>query len=752
MKVLYVEDDLRDADVTLRTLRKLAPAFDVEIAPTIEVASSRLSKVATNPIDVVLTDMHLRDGDGLALLRQIRENGIPVAVVVITGMGDEETAVTALKERADDYVVKRKDYLDRLPTILESALTHFRAETARRTHSLNIVYVDDNQNDVDSTRRHFAIHADHLRIQDVATANEALYLLREPVNRAYHMLLMSFELPELKALEVLHQLRSPLSQPIPVVVVCTPENEMLASQCLARGATSVVVKRPGYLHQLPWEIEEAYSRSELERRESALQESEERLRLAQQAARVGTWEWHLTTGTSVWSDMLWEVLGFERNGEPPSLEQFMEFVHPDDREQTLSHIDEVIRNGEDYDDEFRIITQAGNIRWISAKGRLFRSDDGTPERIIGVTMDINERRLTENSLKNALLEVEQLKDKLHRENIYLQEEIRVASNIGEIIGESTALRQVLQLAEQVAPLETTVLILGETGTGKELLAHAIHRLSPRHNRTLVKVNCAALPSPLIESELFGHAKGAFTGADVARTGRFEIANGGTIFLDEVGELPLDLQVKLLRVLQEGEFERVGDSRTISVDVRVIAATNRDLAEEVRQNRFRSDLYYRLNIFPITLPPLRERQKDIPILVRHFVEELSRKLGKKIDSVPQETMAHLRNYPWPGNIRELRNVLERAVIVTNGPTLQVMENFSGVRLDGDTNTRTEVDLDSETLDSSQYNLILRTLKKTHWRIEGVYGAAAALNINPSTLRTRMKKLGITKPGGASQSRP
>jgi transcriptional regulator with GAF, ATPase, and Fis domain len=263
----------------------------------------------------------------------------------------------------------------------------------------------------------------------------------------------------------------------------------------------------------------------------------------------------------------------------------------------------------------------------------------------------------------------------------------------------------------------------------------------------VKVNCAALPAPLIESELFGHAKGSFTGATTARTGRFEIANGGTIFLDEVGELPLDLQAKLLRVLEEGQFERVGSSQTLTVSVRVIAATNRDLSNAVRKGTFRSDLYYRLSIFPITLPPLREREGDIPILVNHLVKHLGTKLGKEIETIPTDVMNALNNYSWPGNIRELRNVIERAVIISRGTTLQLLDRLESPTPESDPDAFSIVGQDRdehETLETSEYNLILRTLKEVHWKIEGAGGAAELLKVNPSTLRSRMKKLGISKP--------
>jgi transcriptional regulator with GAF, ATPase, and Fis domain len=404
--------------------------------------------------------------------------------------------------------------------------------------------------------------------------------------------------------------------------------------------------------------------------------------------------------------------------------------------------------GDEYYDEFRICRPDGKVLWLSSKGGLVRATDGRPERMLGVNIDITERKLAEESLKSALAEVRQLRDQLHAENVYLQEEIRVASNFDEIIGRSKALRKVLTQAEQVATTDTTVLILGETGTGKELLAHAIHKLSPRHKRPLVKINCAALPAPLIESELFGHEKGAFTGAAARRPGRFEIADEGTIFLDEVGELPLDLQAKLLRVLEEGEFEQVGSSRTINVDVRVIAATNRNLAEAVHQGTFRSDLYYRLSVFPITVPPLRDRREDIPTLVTHLVKQMSSKLGKRIDAIPKDVMATLSNYSWPGNVRELRNVIERATIITRGPKFMLADRLEDSTPESEYHEIDTGELlgdgDSETLAQSEYNLILRTLKKVHWRIEGPSGAAELLRVHPSTLRSRMKKLGITRP--------
>jgi len=289
-------------------------------------------------------------------------------------------------------------------------------------------------------------------------------------------------------------------------------------------------------------------------------------------------------------------------------------------------------------------------------------------------LDITERKRAEVALRDALTEVEQLKSRLQAENIYLQEEIKVQHNFEEIISRSDKFKKILGNVEQVASTDATVLILGETGTGKELIARAIHHVSHRHDRPLVKVNCAALQANLIESELFGHEKGAFTGALTRKIGRFELANGGTIFLDEIGDLPLDLQAKLLRVLQEGEFERLGSSETMKVDVRVIAATNRDLERAVEAGDYRQDLYYRLNVFPIKTPPLRERKEDVLILVKHFAKKYASKLGKKMDAIPQKAMRALEDYSWPGNVRELENVIERAIILSQDGTLRVDELF------------------------------------------------------------------------------
>lgn len=345
------------------------------------------------------------------------------------------------------------------------------------------------------------------------------------------------------------------------------------------------------------------------------------------------------------------------------------------------------------------------------------------------------------AVENALAynEIETLKNKLEKEKLYLEEEIRSEYNFEEIVGNSSVLKRALQDVQTVATTDSTVLIYGETGTGKELIARAIHNLSGRRERTLVKVNCAAIPTGLLESELFGHEKGAFTGAIDRRVGRFELAHQGTIFLDEVEDIPLDLQSKLLRVLQEQEFERLGSSRTLRVDVRVVAATNADLAQLVEEKKFRSDLYYRLNVFPITVPPLRERPEDIPLLVHFFANKFAQQMKRPIESVAKETMAALINYHWPGNIRELQNLVERAVILSRGSTLEIplAELKQSSKPANHSNG-------AATLESIERDHILRVLGDAKWVIAGPTGAAARLGLNRTTLNHRMRKLGITRP--------
>jgi formate hydrogenlyase transcriptional activator len=389
-----------------------------------------------------------------------------------------------------------------------------------------------------------------------------------------------------------------------------------------------------------------------------------------------------------------------------------------------------------------------------------RRPEAFPEREISLLQQVGAQIAiaVENAL--AFKEIDALKDKLAEEKLYLEEEIRSEFNFEEIIGDAPSLKRALAQVEVVAPTDTAALILGETGTGKELIARAIHNLSPRRQRTFVKINCAAIPSGLLESELFGHERGAFTGALNQKIGRFELADRGTLFLDEVGDLPMELQPKLLRVLQEHEFERLGSNRTIKVDVRVVAATNQDLAKQVADRAFRSDLYYRLNVFPIQIPALRERREDVPLLIRYFVQKFSRRLNKVVEYVPAEAMNALANYSWPGNVRELENFVERAVLLSPGKELRVpvsellsepgspsterLSRRAAALRTGDNNDEVTSSAAISTLEEAEREHILRALQQTQWRIGGPKGAAALLDMKRTTLQARMRKLNIRRP--------
>jgi transcriptional regulator with GAF, ATPase, and Fis domain len=395
--------------------------------------------------------------------------------------------------------------------------------------------------------------------------------------------------------------------------------------------------------------------------------------------------------------------------------------------------------GEPSEDEMRLRRADGEYRWFLVRTAPLRDDQEKLVKWYGVAIDIEDRKHTEASLQDALNEINKLKDQLYKENIVLREEVINASMFEEIVGTSSALQAVLVLVTKVAPTDSTVLITGETGTGKELIARAIHKRSNRSARVFVTVHCAAIPPSLVASELFGHEKGAFTGAVQQRLGRFELAEGGTIFLDEIGELPADTQIALLRVLQEHEFERVGGTKSIRVDVRVIAATNRNLHAAIDAGTFRSDLFYRLNVFPIEMPALRERREDIPLLVEYFIHRYAGKMGKRIRRIDKKTMDALASSDWPGNIRELQNVIERSVILNETETFTIDKNWLTRQAQ---RTPREKAL-SDNLATHEKDMIEAALAESQGQVSGPAGAAAKLGIPPSTLDSRIKALKINK---------
>jgi PAS domain S-box-containing protein len=410
------------------------------------------------------------------------------------------------------------------------------------------------------------------------------------------------------------------------------------------------------------------------------------------------------------------------------------FILKEDQDIYYLHRKHLFENGEPELCELRMVKQDGTSFWVRLDTTVAKDTDGTLVCRV-VIIDITEHKRVEEAEK-TISEIKGNKELLEIERGYLQEEIKLLYNHENIIGQSDGLKYVLYKVEQIAATDTNVLVLGETGTGKELVVRAIHSNSLRKKRTLVKVNCAALPPNLIESELFGHEKGSFTSSQARHFGRFEVANNATLFLDEIGELPLDLQAKLLRVVEDGEFERLGSTDTIKVDTRIIAATNRNLEDEVRNGRFREDLWYRINIFPITMPPLRDRMDDIPLLVDFYVKKISKRLGKTIEIIPKSVISTLQNYHWPGNVRELQNVLERAMLNSSGPTLQLV--------DGLKKSSRDLTASKKTLEEVERDYIVRILERTQWKVGGKNSASEILGLNRSTLRARMRKLDIKKP--------
>jgi formate hydrogenlyase transcriptional activator len=422
-------------------------------------------------------------------------------------------------------------------------------------------------------------------------------------------------------------------------------------------------------------------------------------------------------------------------------------VHEDDRDRVHEANQACVADpGKQYSIEYRVVRPDGVERMVDARAKVHFDENHKPLNIVGTVQDITEIKHAQNALDKAFQEIKQLKEQLEAENIYLRQEIDSHEGFGNIVGISNAIKYVIHRIRQVSCTKTTVLFLGETGTGKSIFAHALHEASDRQNKTFVKVNCASLPPNLIESELFGREKGAYTGSTARQIGRFELANGGTIFLDEIGELPLDLQAKLLKVIEEGEFERLGSPRSYKCDARIIASTNRDLEEEIQKGRFRKDLFYRLNVFPITIPPLRQRREDIAPLAKFFVEKFNRGLGKNISRISAGTLQKMEDYEWQGNVRELMNVIERAVILSEGPQLEVALSLDSKTISsaGDQGrTSPKAAVSKELLDVEREH-IRTTLEESGWRLEGPKGAARKLAMNPSTLRARMKKLSIKRP--------
>ncbi|MGC1416431.1 MAG: sigma 54-interacting transcriptional regulator [Candidatus Acidiferrum sp.] len=466
---------------------------------------------------------------------------------------------------------------------------------------------------------------------------------------------------------------------------------------------------------------------------------------AQRLAHMGSWVWQVAGGDALHlSDEWYRIYGFDPRQGMPRWDERLQRVHPEDRDKWQGTIERAIQEKSGYDVQFRIQLPNGTIKWVQTVGHPVLNTAGELVEFMGISMEVTDRKRSEDELKAAFEEIKQLKDQLYRENLALRDEVGRALMFEEIVGTSKPLKAVLSQTAKVAPTGATVLITGETGTGKELIARAVHKRSERSEHAFISVNCAAFAPTLISSELFGHEKGAFTGATQRRLGRFELADGGTIFLDEVGDLPPDTQLALLRVLQEREFERVGGTQSIKVDVRVIAATNRDLNAAVSSGSFRSDLFYRLQVFPIEIPPLRERREDIALLVEYFIDRYSRKAGKNIRHVSHQTLELLQSYAWPGNIRELQNVIERSVILCDTETFSIDESWLPQQLQPFpiAKSKNQIELPRR-LEAQERNMIEAALKESRGRIFGPKGAATKLGIPRSTLESKINTLKIDK---------
>jgi len=478
----------------------------------------------------------------------------------------------------------------------------------------------------------------------------------------------------------------------------------------------------------------------------ARKQSEERLRRseadlleAQRLSHAGSWRHDLASGAFFASPEVLRIRGVESAEPLSTIDRMYSGIHPDDRSRVRHTYEAAQARKGEFDAEYRIVLRDGTTKHLHTIGHPVLNEAGDIVEYVGTGMDVTEQRQAQAALQMAFEEIKHLKDRLQDENLALREEIDQAFMFEEIVGASAALKSVLSHVSKVAPTDSTVLISGETGTGKELIARAIHKHSRRAERAFVSLNCAATPPSLIASELFGHEKGAFTGAVQQRRGRFELAHSGTIFLDEIGEIPMDTQIVLLRVLQERQIERVGGSRAIPVDVRVVAATNRDLAAAIADGSFRSDLFYRLNVFPIHMPPLRKRREDIPILVEYFVKRFADMMAKRIRRIEKRTLELCERYPWPGNIRELQNIVERSVILCGGDTFSIDEAWLS-----QAPLRPEVaGALPSALQDQEKELIEAALGKSRGKVAGASGAAAKLGIPASTLESKIKQLGIEK---------
>lgn len=723
LRILMLEDN--EFDVALIKEELLSNRIDF-ISKHVYTKTDFTSSLKDFIPDIILSDYNLPQFTGLDALEIAIEHAPNIPFILVTGHLSEELAADAIKSGTWDYVLKTN--LLRLGPAIENSLklkkekdyneknkkdlTKLLTAVEQSSNSIIITDVDGN---IEFTNAKFSLLTGY-------SASEMLGKNPNILKTDFH------------STEVYTQLWQIISEG----KTWSGEfrNKAKNGHLFWEQATITPIKNSEGTIVNYLAVKEDIT--ELKKNEIILKESEHNLVEAQRIAKVGSFKLDLKTGSGIVSPNFYEIIEIDLN-EELTLENWRTLVHPNDKLNNIKVLDDCIKSGEKYDLTYRILTKrTSELKWIHGVGEVI-FEKGTPTYFVGTIQDITKAKKSEIELQNSYNEIEQLKRQLETENVFLKEEIALSFNYENLVYASAEISAVLTQVEQVASTKATVLILGETGTGKELIAKAIHNTSNRKNGPLIRVNCAAIPAELLESELFGHKKGSFTGAVKDRIGKFQLADGGTLFLDEIGEMPLELQPKLLRAIQEGEIEPIGSEKVIKLDLRIIAATNRELEKEVKANRFRQDLYFRLNVFPILIPPLRNRTDDIPVLVNYFLDKFCAKYQKNIISISKSDLQQMKVYHWPGNIRELENVMERAVIIADKDTL-VLPDF-----DYKPQPQLAIPTNSKlSLDEVQSNHIINILSQTNWKISGKDGAAALLDIKVSTLRDRMEKLGIKSP--------